>query len=60
MSKKEMIKRIYFSPKITRVNLKSQESVLAACKINNAGTVAGKDASNYCKYHGTACSGYGS
>ena len=60
MTKKGRIqKKSYSNPKITKVDLKSEEAVLTACKepltagplgINPAG----------CKYHGSNCSVLGS
>ncbi len=60
MAKKGKIrKKPYCSPKITRVNLKSEEAVLTACKeAVNASPLGANPAG--CKYHGSNCSTLGS
>ena len=52
-------KKPYGSPKITKINLRSEEAVLTSCKTNAQYSGVG----NYpqgCKYHGSNCNVVGS
>ena len=51
-------KKPYCSPKITKVNLKSEEAVLSGCKTSDQGgaTTFGSGFAPYCKYHNEICS----
>ncbi len=60
MTKKRRIqKKPYSNPKITKVNLKSEEAVLTACKAPATGTSLTTTPAG-CKYHGSNCSVLGS
>ena len=52
-------KKPYCNPKITKVNLKSEEAVLTACKLDVKYTPVGSNPAG-CKYHGTNCAILGS
>jgi hypothetical protein len=61
MAKRDGIqKRIYSSPKITRVNLESEEAVLQNCKTDANQNVTAGESGGECVYHGQACSTLGS
>ena len=60
MAKKGRIqKKPYCNPKITKVNLRSEETVLTACKTDSQGSPYGA-AYTACKYRGASCSDTGS
>ena len=60
MTKKRRIqKKPYSNPKITKVDLKSEEAVLTACKIDAKYSPLGSNPAG-CKYHGTNCASLGS
>jgi len=60
MTKKGRIqKKPYCNPKITKVNLKSEEAVLTACKADAQASPLGSNPGG-CKYHGSNCSTLGS
>ena len=57
MTKKGRIqKKPYCSPKITKVNLRSEEAVLSGCKTSAQAEPMGAAYAPYCKYHGAVCS----
>lgn len=58
MAKKGRIeKKPYGSPKITGVNLKSEEAVLNGCKTSNNTSSPVLNEGGNCKYHGDSCMG---
>lgn len=60
MTKKGRIqKKPYCNPKITKVNLRSEEAVLTACKTGTTASPLGTQPAG-CKYHGANCSVIGS
>lgn len=60
MARKAIIeKKPYGTPRITRVDLRSEEAVLTACKTEvNQNVVAG-ESGGQCNYHGTPCTDFG-
>ncbi len=52
-------KKPYCNPKITKVNLRSEEAVLTACKTASTYSPLGTNAQG-CKYHGSECTVLGS
>ncbi len=55
MTKKGRIqKKSYSDPKITKVNLESEEAVLTACKVDAKYTPVGSNPTG-CRYHGADC-----
>ncbi len=60
MTKKGRIqKKSYSNPKITKVDLKSEEAVLTACKPSINYSPVGSNPAG-CKFHGAVCSDFGS
>jgi hypothetical protein len=60
MTKKGRIqKKPYSNPKIAKVNLKSEEAVLTACKVDSQASPLGTNAGG-CKWHGSNCASLGS
>jgi len=60
MAKKGRIqKKPYYNPKITKVDLRSEEAVLTACKTDGQYSPVGANPAG-CKYHGANCSVVGS
>ena len=53
-------KKDYDSPKITRVNLRSDEAVLGNCKSGDNSKTGLGTMPDGCKYHGSDCSVTGS
>ncbi len=61
MTKKGRIqKKPYSNPKITKVDLRSEEAVLTACKEAVNYTPLTSSAAGGCKYHGSVCNVQGS
>lgn len=57
MAKKGRIqKKQYCTPKITEINLKSEEAVLSGCKTSSQAELHGAAYAPYCKWRGSSCS----